>query len=74
MLEEVVGYLLDALDHEDLERVAGYLNADEENRRQAERLRSMLARWECCRIVHQAPEGLALRTCTLVFASREEPA
>lgn len=74
MLEELVGYLLDALDPDEWERVAQFLNADEESRLEAQRLRSVLARWDGCRIVHQAPAGLAVRTCTSIFAAQEEPA
>jgi len=73
MLDELLGYLLRAVDDDEHRRVAQRLEADREARRQLESLRLLLSPLETCRGDLEAPSGLAVRTCLLVLETSDVP-
>ncbi|HEV3006020.1 MAG TPA: hypothetical protein VGX78_16245 [Pirellulales bacterium] len=70
MLDELIGYLLEALDVDERHRLAERLEFDREARRQLESLRPLLHPLEACRTEIDAPAGLAVRTCVLVLQAK----
>ena len=74
MLDELLGYLLWAVDDEEHRRVAQRVEANRETRgRQLESLRDLLAPLEACRGDIEAPPGLAVRTCVFVLETSDVP-
>jgi hypothetical protein len=73
VLDELLGYLLRAVDDDEHRRVAQRLDADREARRQLESLRLLLTPLEAFRVELEAPPGLAVRTCLLVLETSDVP-
>jgi hypothetical protein len=73
--EQLLGYLLGALDDSEVESLEGLLQADPELRRELACLRRQLQALEAAVEDHGPPPGLARRTCDFVFAhARPAPA
>lgn len=67
MVETLIGYLLGALDAEDVEQLSGLLETDPELQRQLELLRQSLEPLELCRCeAIDAPADLAVRTWVVI--------
>jgi hypothetical protein len=66
--EQLLGYLLGALDDSEAESVAARLQQRADLRRELTRLRKWLDRIEAAIPDHAPPPGLARRTCAFVFA------
>ena len=66
--EQVLGYLLGALDDAEMEQVRARLESDESYRVQWVELRRQLGEPAALRSEFDPPPGLAERTCRLVFA------
>ena len=65
---QLLGYLLGALDTSDQEEVESRLQAEPEFRAELEAIQSRLALPDRAAFLYDPPEGLAARTCRLVFA------
>jgi anti-sigma-K factor RskA len=66
MLEDLLGFLMGALDEEELERLSRALDEDAELRRQVGLLRQALLPLELCDERIETPDGLAARTWVVV--------
>ncbi len=66
MLEDLLGYLIGALEEEELERLSRALDGDAELQRQAALLRQALLPLELCQEVVETPADLAARTWIIV--------
>jgi hypothetical protein len=73
MNEDLLGYLLRALDADQQRQVSMHLAFDQDARRRLEALRTMLAPLEICPKDYDAPRGLASRTCAWVFGAADPP-
>ena len=69
MLEDLLGFLMGALDEEELERLSRALDEDAELRRQIAVLRQALLPLELCDERIETPAGLAARTWVVVRQS-----
>jgi hypothetical protein len=66
--EQVLGYLLGALEDAEMEQVQARLESDRAYRREFAGLRGVVAEIEAAGEEYEPPAGLAERTCALVFA------
>lgn len=66
MLEDLLGFLIGALDEEEVERLSQALDEDAELQRQASLLRQALLPLEWCDEAVEAPADLATRTWIVV--------
>ena len=66
VVENLLGYLLGALETDDLEQLSLAIESDPELRRQLELLREALEPLELCREAIDAPPDLAIRTWGLI--------
>ena len=73
MQAELIGYLLNALEEEELRCVEEMLAADEAARRQLEVLRQALLPLGCSQRHDEPPQDLAARTCEFVRENRRTP-
>lgn len=69
--EDLLGYVLGALDPEDHRRVQAYIDSKPEIQAELDRIRACLAPLEAVNIPAEPPGGLALRTCNWVFSQHE---
>jgi anti-sigma-K factor RskA len=69
MLEDLLGFLIGALDEEELERLSRALDGDAELQRQVALLRDALLPLELCNERFETPVGLAARTWVVVRES-----
>ncbi len=72
--EDLLGYLLGALEESERERVEGQLQSSAQLQQQLGRLRVSLNRLSVSKVDYNPPRGLAERTCELVAADRESAA
>lgn len=66
MVDNLLGYLLGALEAEDLEQVSFALQSDPQLQRQLELVRQALEPLEFCREAVNAPPDLAVRTWVVI--------
>jgi hypothetical protein len=71
--EQLLGYLLDALEDDERRQIREDLSRDPQLRQQLETLRAMLGSMEPTREPVEPPPGLARRTCRFVAARAAEP-
>lgn len=69
MLEDLLGFLIGALDEEELERLSRALDGDAELQSQVALLRQALLPLELCNERIETPAGLAARTWVVVRES-----
>lgn len=66
MVDNLLGYLLGALEAEDIEQVSLALQSDPQLQRQLELVRRALEPLECCSEAVDAPPDLAVRTWVVI--------
>lgn len=73
MLDNLVGFMLGALEPQEAEAIAEALRVDDELRRQLEIVERALLPLELCRDVIEVPPDLAIRTSCWIQQSRNCP-
>ena len=70
--EQLLGFLLDALEEDERRQIQEDLSRDPQLRQQLETLRAMLGSMEPTREPYEPPPGLARRTCRFIAAQTPE--
>lgn len=73
MHDDLIGYVLGLLEAEEELTIGRLVETDAEVRTHIEILRHGLTVFEAAREHHNAPEGLALRTCQRLRSAAENP-